>query len=210
MPVFGLQQGALPLFGFNFGAGNKERMISTFKVTAFIACIIMLIGTILFQVFPESVGIAFGVILFQFLFDDLHLLAQEVFFLVLVNLFLDLFTEFLLKRCHIDLGQQDPHQYHVAFFHGCRFKKPLFLCVWHREIIHKLIHELCRIMAYIIDVKHVLVISRMIGLYVVDLLLQLHLLLRKIAVRIRHVKVSRIACTAHIGSGCRRKRQGTG
>ena len=53
MPVFGLQQGALPVFGFNFGAGNKERMISTFKVSALIACIIMLIGTILFQVFPE-------------------------------------------------------------------------------------------------------------------------------------------------------------
>ncbi|MBR2546975.1 MAG: MATE family efflux transporter [Eubacterium sp.] len=53
MPVFGLQQGALPLLGFNFGARNKERMISTFKVSILISCIIMAIGTIAFQMFPE-------------------------------------------------------------------------------------------------------------------------------------------------------------
>ena len=53
MPVFGLQQGTLPLLGFNYGARNKERMISTFKVSLLISCIIMLIGTLAFQLFPE-------------------------------------------------------------------------------------------------------------------------------------------------------------
>ncbi len=53
MPVFGLQQGALPLLGFNFGARNRERMISTFRISLLISCIIMSLGTIAFQLFPE-------------------------------------------------------------------------------------------------------------------------------------------------------------
>ncbi len=52
MPVFGLTQGSLPIFGYNFGAKNKERLIEAFKMALKIALIIMTVGIILFQVFP--------------------------------------------------------------------------------------------------------------------------------------------------------------
>lgn len=31
MPVFGLNQGVLPILGFNYGAGNRERLMDTYK-----------------------------------------------------------------------------------------------------------------------------------------------------------------------------------
>lgn len=52
MPVFGLTQGALPIFGYNFGAKNKERLIEAFKMALKIALIIMTVGIFLFQIFP--------------------------------------------------------------------------------------------------------------------------------------------------------------
>jgi len=52
MPVFGLTQGSLPIFGYNFGAKNKERLIEAFKMALKIALIIMTVGIILFQIFP--------------------------------------------------------------------------------------------------------------------------------------------------------------
>ena len=53
MPVFGLQQGTLPLTGFNYGAKNKERMVSAFKVSLIISSLIMLAGMLAFQLVPE-------------------------------------------------------------------------------------------------------------------------------------------------------------
>lgn len=53
MPVFGLMQGAMPIFGYNYGAKNKERLIHAFKLALTTAVIIMAIGTVVFQVFPE-------------------------------------------------------------------------------------------------------------------------------------------------------------
>ena len=55
MPLFGLQQGALPLLGYNFGARNKKRMEETFKVALIIGVVIMVLGTLLFQLFPEVI-----------------------------------------------------------------------------------------------------------------------------------------------------------
>ncbi len=52
MPVFGLTQGAMPIFGYNFGARNKARLIEGFKMALIIALIIMGIGVILFQFLP--------------------------------------------------------------------------------------------------------------------------------------------------------------
>jgi MATE efflux family protein len=53
MPVFGLNQGAMPLFGYNFGARNKARLMKTYKLALIVALTIMGIGFILFQVIPE-------------------------------------------------------------------------------------------------------------------------------------------------------------
>lgn len=52
MPVFGLTQGAMPIFGYNFGAKNKKRLIDSFASALKIALIIMAAGVILFQLFP--------------------------------------------------------------------------------------------------------------------------------------------------------------
>ena len=52
MPVFGLNNGMIPVVSYNYGARNKERMISAIKVSLMYGLLIMLTGTILFQVFP--------------------------------------------------------------------------------------------------------------------------------------------------------------
>ncbi|MDD2189515.1 MAG: MATE family efflux transporter [Eubacteriales bacterium] len=52
MPTFGLTQGAMPIFGYNYGARNKKRLTEAFKMALMTAIIIMTIGMILFQLFP--------------------------------------------------------------------------------------------------------------------------------------------------------------
>lgn len=53
MPVFGLNNGMVPIVAYNFGAKNKERIKKTIKLSIIYACIIMLIGFALFQIIPE-------------------------------------------------------------------------------------------------------------------------------------------------------------
>lgn len=53
MPVFGLNQGAMPIMGYNFGARNRHRLMETYKKALITALVIMTCGMILFQVFPE-------------------------------------------------------------------------------------------------------------------------------------------------------------
>ncbi len=53
MPCFGLNQGVLPVMGFNYGAKNKKRLYSAIKCGIFIALVIMAIGTAIFQFMPE-------------------------------------------------------------------------------------------------------------------------------------------------------------
>jgi Na+-driven multidrug efflux pump len=55
MPVFGLNQGALPIIGYNFGARNKSRLMETYKKAVIVALTVMAIGTLLFQLFPEEI-----------------------------------------------------------------------------------------------------------------------------------------------------------
>ncbi|MGI6731348.1 MAG: MATE family efflux transporter [Anaerovoracaceae bacterium] len=52
MPVFGLNQGTMPVMGYNFGARKKDRLIQAFKLALITAIIIMAIGLVMFQVFP--------------------------------------------------------------------------------------------------------------------------------------------------------------
>lgn len=54
MPVFGLNQGVLPIMGFNFGARNRKRLMETYKKGFLFAFIIMSIGLIIFQLFPRE------------------------------------------------------------------------------------------------------------------------------------------------------------
>lgn len=54
MPCFGLNQGLLPIMGFNYGAGNKRRLYSAMNHGIVIAIIIMSIGMTLFLTIPET------------------------------------------------------------------------------------------------------------------------------------------------------------
>ena len=53
MPVFGLNNGLIPILAFNFGAKNRKRMTTATKYGLVIAVLIMLLGTIIFQVAPN-------------------------------------------------------------------------------------------------------------------------------------------------------------
>jgi len=45
----------MPIIGYNYGAGNKKRVIKTLKVGLVAAISIMIAGTIIFQVFPSQI-----------------------------------------------------------------------------------------------------------------------------------------------------------
>ena len=59
MPVFGLNQGVLPIIGFNFGARNKERVKEARKEGIRFALIFMVIGLVLFQIIPDKLLMIF-------------------------------------------------------------------------------------------------------------------------------------------------------
>lgn len=54
MPVFGLNQGVLPVLGYNFGARDKGRMLDAYKKGFIIAFSIMVLGLLIFQLFPHQ------------------------------------------------------------------------------------------------------------------------------------------------------------
>ena len=54
MPVFGLNNGMVPILAFNYGAGNKERLIKTMKYSIAYAVALMAVGLVVFQVFPAQ------------------------------------------------------------------------------------------------------------------------------------------------------------
>ena len=52
MPVFGLNQGAMPIMGYNYGSRDKKRLMDTYKEGLKLALIVMGIGLLIFQLFP--------------------------------------------------------------------------------------------------------------------------------------------------------------
>lgn len=52
MPVFGLNNGMVPIVAYNYGAGNRERVIQTMKSSIKFAVGIMLVGLIVMEVIP--------------------------------------------------------------------------------------------------------------------------------------------------------------
>lgn len=60
MPVFGMNNGMVPIVAFNFGARNRERMMQTYKLALGTAIAIMSIGVVLFELFPEPLFLLFG------------------------------------------------------------------------------------------------------------------------------------------------------
>ena len=52
MPVFGLNNGTVPIISYNYGARNKKRLTKTIKLTIVYAVLIMLAGLAVFQLAP--------------------------------------------------------------------------------------------------------------------------------------------------------------
>lgn len=59
MPVFGLNNGLIPIVSYNFGAGNKKRMKNTMKYGYLIAFIFLLLGFVAFEFIPEKLLMLF-------------------------------------------------------------------------------------------------------------------------------------------------------
>lgn len=53
MPVFGLNNGMVPIVAYNYGAKNEERVKKTVRLTITVAVIIMLIGLLIFETMPH-------------------------------------------------------------------------------------------------------------------------------------------------------------
>lgn len=69
MPVIGLNQGVLPIMGYNYGAQNRKRFMEAYKKGFILAFGIMFIGFLVFQIFTHPLIAIFNAENDQELFD---------------------------------------------------------------------------------------------------------------------------------------------
>ena len=93
MPIFGLNNGMIPIIAYNYGAKNKERIMQTIKLSILVAVSIMLVGLAVFQLIPDkllmifnasenmlSIGVpALRIISLSFLFAGFCIVVGSVF-----------------------------------------------------------------------------------------------------------------------------------
>lgn len=93
MPVFGLNNGMVPIIAFSYGARRRDRMVKTIKLSMLYAVIIMLVGFGIMQTIPGTllgffnasdkmleIGIpALRTISFSFLFAGISVVSLSVF-----------------------------------------------------------------------------------------------------------------------------------
>lgn len=60
MPVFGLNNGMVPIVAFNYGAQKRDRMIKTIKYAVIYALVIMSLGTLAFWLFTDKLLMLFA------------------------------------------------------------------------------------------------------------------------------------------------------
>ena len=54
MPVFGLNNGMVPIIAYNYGAGNRKRLVKTIKLSILYAVILTFVGFFVFQIIPHK------------------------------------------------------------------------------------------------------------------------------------------------------------
>ena len=54
MPIFGLNNGMVPIIAYNYGARRRDRVMATIRLSAFTAIGYMLLGLAVFQLFPAT------------------------------------------------------------------------------------------------------------------------------------------------------------
>ncbi len=93
MPVFGLNNGMVPIISYNYGARNKARVKATFRCAVIYATTIMLVGLAIFQLLPNQLlnifnasdemlrigDVALRVISPSFLFAGAAIVASSMF-----------------------------------------------------------------------------------------------------------------------------------
>lgn len=52
MPVFGLNNGTIPMISYNYGAGNMDRVHQTIRLALTVALVLMLVLLVVFELFP--------------------------------------------------------------------------------------------------------------------------------------------------------------
>lgn len=59
MPIFGLNNGMVPIVSYNYGAEKKDRLLKTIRLSICYAVGIMLLGFTLIQLFPDKMLLLF-------------------------------------------------------------------------------------------------------------------------------------------------------
>ena len=59
MPIFGMNNGTVPIIAYNYGARRADRMMKTIKIGIAAVVVIMLLGTALFQILPRELLMIF-------------------------------------------------------------------------------------------------------------------------------------------------------
>ena len=59
MPIFGLNNGMIPIVAYNYGARSRKRIMSTVRISIGLAVGIMLIGLVIFQLFTPDLLLMF-------------------------------------------------------------------------------------------------------------------------------------------------------
>lgn len=60
MPVFGLNNGLIPILGYNYGAAKKERIYRTIKYGVLYAAVLMVLGCVIFELIPDILLMIFS------------------------------------------------------------------------------------------------------------------------------------------------------
>ena len=93
MPVFGLNNGMVPIIAYNYGARKIKRIKKTLTLSVISACVLMLIGLAVMQIIPDklllmfnaspamlSIGVpALRIISLSFVFAGFGIVASSVF-----------------------------------------------------------------------------------------------------------------------------------
>ena len=93
MPIFGMNNGLVPIIAYNYGARSSKRILQAFKLAAIYAMSYMLLGLIVFQFFPStllgffdaseqmlSIGdVALRIISISFLFAGFNIVSGSIF-----------------------------------------------------------------------------------------------------------------------------------
>lgn len=59
MPIFGMNNGMVPIIAYNYGARKRERILHTIRLAVTYATAMMLIGLVIFQIFPDKLLMLF-------------------------------------------------------------------------------------------------------------------------------------------------------